>query len=144
MERASRRVDGVLLPREAEQLATVTRALAPRRSGRLRQSINAAGVRVTMLDYAIVQSEGGTIRPLHRDRLLVPVRPGWRPGGSDVTVGRGRFVLDRASGALQAVRVTEVRLRGSGFLVRAVARFAPAAARRIGAEVGRDLAERVR
>ncbi len=110
---------------EAGHLTVEVRKRAPHKSGALRRSFFPRGPDVlTDSPYANIQSEGGVIRSLRHGWLTIPVRPGYTPGAGYVTV-RGRdgnqYVVRSGSYQLWAVRRREVRIRGTGYLDRALA-----------------------
>lgn len=112
------------LDTEADHLARTAGRLAPRASGRLARSFVGQDHRVTSTaPYAVVASEGGIIRARAHGWLLVPVRPGYRPGPGFTTVttrGGERIVIRSGTRELWAIRRREVRIRGSRYLERAL------------------------
>lgn len=111
------------LEEEADRLAAVAARHAPRRTGALARSFRGRGLHVEAAPYAEIVSEGGTVRSARIGGLLVPVRPGYRPGPGFATVrsrGGQRIVVRSGTHELWAIRRREVRLRGDHFLARAL------------------------
>jgi hypothetical protein len=112
------------LTEEADRLARTTARHAPRRTGFLARSFKGDEQQVTSTaPYAVTASEGGVIRARAHGWLLIPVRPGYRPGPGFVTVrarNGERVVLRAGTPELWAIRRREVRIRGSRYLERAL------------------------
>lgn len=120
LARVGKEAESYLVP-EAEHLATSIRRVAPVRSRALLRSIVARELDVSALDYATLQSEGGTVKALHHGWLTIPVRPGYTPSGGYVTVkGRdgNQYVIRSGTMELWAARRRSVRIRGTQFLRR--------------------------
>lgn len=112
---------------EAERLAdTLARTAQRGHTGRLRRSFEAKGPDVTSsVDYAEVASTGGTIVAKVHGNLVVPVKPGYTPGPGYVTVRarNGSLIVVRSgTHELWAVRRREVRVTGSRYLERGLAK----------------------
>ena len=120
---------------EASRLLRVARRYAPGKLGQT-LSVERASV-VSSVPYAEFTSKGGILRPKRARWLRIPL-PGQprdaRDGPDYVTVGERpdtRHVLRRSTGELVAVRKLQVRIRGSGWIPRALAEHEREAERRL-------------
>lgn len=128
-----------LLDAEALRLARTAAKFAPRSSGALSKSFSAKGAEVrSSVPYAAVASEGGRVVARRVSDLLVPVKPGYRPGPGYVTIrarSGERIVVRSGTHELWAIRRREVQLRGSGYLGRALETHLEQADERVAAKL---------
>lgn len=133
------------LESEASHLLRIARRYAP---GRLGTKLRTQGAQVVSdVPGAQLLSEGGTIRPKRARWLLIPL-PG-RPrdagkGPGYVTVGKRadvRYVLDRQTKELVAVRKLSVTIRGSRWMDRALEEHVREATDRLVRDGERSLTE---
>jgi hypothetical protein len=120
-----REMDGAVQV-EGDGLAATARALAPRRTGALRRSIRVVRDRRgrTMITSshpgAEVQSAGGTVRPERGEWLRVPLSGRSDTPGEWIRRARDGRLFVGSRSRIVAVLVRSVRLRGSGYLERAL------------------------
>jgi hypothetical protein len=130
---------------EAGQLLRIARRYAP---GRLGTQLRTQGAQVVSdVPGAQLLSEGGTIRPKRARWLLIPL-PG-RPknvgqGPNYVTIGKRadiRYVIDRQTKELVAVRKLSVTIRGSRWMDKALEEHTREAEQRLARDGERRLTE---
>lgn len=134
------------MERETERLLVWAKRFAPRS---VKNTLYRKGLSIfSTAPHAIESSTGGLITPKRARWLFVPL-PGRRVTSRDgglITVPRGsslfkRYVIDKASKELVAIRVKAVKLRGSRWIDRAREAHINEAERRLAKDAERILSE---